>query len=183
MSSVPSFRAIRTVKSSNMPCGSYRRWDGPDQFEDPSGQIMMLPSDMALVWDKGKLGQLYLRNHGVMSMVISVDQLSIIVQTNDKTREHTFVAPPATLSLMRTLTLIPVVLVICCFLCVEWSSCATTGFRKVVEEYTADEEVFFKDFSAAFAKLLALGTPKTVSGGGGGGLFSSILSMLGLGQK
>ncbi|CAM9282939.1 unnamed protein product [Sphacelaria rigidula] len=86
-----------------------KKWDGPDQFEDPSGQIMMLPSDMALVWDK--------------------------------------------------------------------------GFRKIVEEYTADEEVFFKDFSAAFAKLLALGTPKAVSGGGGGGLLSSILSMLGIGQK
>lgn len=32
------------------PC----RWDGPEQFEDPSGQLMMLPADMALVWDKGQ---------------------------------------------------------------------------------------------------------------------------------
>lgn len=29
------------------------RWTGPEQFEDPSGQLMMLPSDLALVWDKG----------------------------------------------------------------------------------------------------------------------------------
>eukprot|EP00190_Bangiopsis_sp_CCMP1999_P004915 CAMPEP_0198736694 /NCGR_PEP_ID=MMETSP1475-20131203/67485_1 /TAXON_ID= ORGANISM="Unidentified sp., Strain CCMP1999" /NCGR_SAMPLE_ID=MMETSP1475 /ASSEMBLY_ACC=CAM_ASM_001111 /LENGTH=315 /DNA_ID=CAMNT_0044500543 /DNA_START=146 /DNA_END=1093 /DNA_ORIENTATION=+ len=29
-----------------------KRWDGPDQFEDPTGDLMMLPSDMALIWDK-----------------------------------------------------------------------------------------------------------------------------------
>eukprot|EP00611_Tribonema_gayanum_P000437 TRINITY_DN102_c0_g1_i1.p1 TRINITY_DN102_c0_g1~~TRINITY_DN102_c0_g1_i1.p1 ORF type:complete len:333 (+),score=73.64 TRINITY_DN102_c0_g1_i1:638-1636(+) len=27
-------------------------WNGPLQFEDPSGKLMMLPSDMALIWDK-----------------------------------------------------------------------------------------------------------------------------------
>mmetsp|Transcript_7335 Transcript_7335/g.10941 ORF Transcript_7335/g.10941 Transcript_7335/m.10941 type:complete len:361 (+) Transcript_7335:47-1129(+) len=27
-------------------------WTGPTQFEDPSGAIMMLPSDMAMIWDK-----------------------------------------------------------------------------------------------------------------------------------
>ena len=27
-------------------------WDGPDQFEDPTGDLMMLPADMALIWDK-----------------------------------------------------------------------------------------------------------------------------------
>lgn len=26
-------------------------WNGPAQFEDPTGKLMMLPSDMALVWD------------------------------------------------------------------------------------------------------------------------------------
>lgn len=28
-----------------------RVWDGPDQFQDPSGDLMMLPADMALLWD------------------------------------------------------------------------------------------------------------------------------------
>lgn len=27
-------------------------WTGPDQFETPDGDLMMLPSDMALMWDK-----------------------------------------------------------------------------------------------------------------------------------
>jgi len=26
-------------------------WTGPLQYEDPSGELMMLPSDMALIWD------------------------------------------------------------------------------------------------------------------------------------
>lgn len=30
------------------------RWTGPEQFEDPSGQLMMLHADLALVWDKGE---------------------------------------------------------------------------------------------------------------------------------
>lgn len=30
-----------------------KRWSGPDQFEDPTGDLMMLPTDMALLWDKG----------------------------------------------------------------------------------------------------------------------------------
>lgn len=29
-----------------------KHWDGPEQYEDPSGDLMMLPADMALVWDK-----------------------------------------------------------------------------------------------------------------------------------
>lgn len=28
-----------------------KQWDGPDQFEDPTGDLMMLPADMALLWD------------------------------------------------------------------------------------------------------------------------------------
>lgn len=52
----------------------------------------------------------------------------------------------------------------------------------------ADEDLFFKDFSAAFAKLLSLGTPNKpagVGGGGGGimGLVNSLLAMLGMGGK
>lgn len=29
-----------------------KQWSGPDQFEDPTGDLMMLPADMALLWDK-----------------------------------------------------------------------------------------------------------------------------------
>jgi len=29
-----------------------RQWDGPHQFEDPSGELMMLPTDLALVQDE-----------------------------------------------------------------------------------------------------------------------------------
>mmetsp|Transcript_13011 Transcript_13011/g.21304 ORF Transcript_13011/g.21304 Transcript_13011/m.21304 type:complete len:356 (-) Transcript_13011:415-1482(-) len=29
-----------------------KKWDGPLQYEDPTGELMMLPSDMALIWDK-----------------------------------------------------------------------------------------------------------------------------------
>lgn len=28
-----------------------KNWTGPEQYEDPSGQLMMLPADMALIWD------------------------------------------------------------------------------------------------------------------------------------
>ena len=63
-----------------------RKWTGPEQYEDPTGKLMMLPSDLALIWD------------------------------------------PA--------------------------------FKKVVEVYAKDEEKFFKDFAAAFGKLLALGCPQ-----------------------
>lgn len=62
-----------------------KRWNGPDQFEDPSGNLMMLPSDMALMWDK--------------------------------------------------------------------------DFRKVVDEYAKDYDVFAKDFASAFERLMELGVP------------------------
>eukprot|EP00276_Gloeochaete_wittrockiana_P020759 CAMPEP_0184340834 /NCGR_PEP_ID=MMETSP1089-20130417/9486_1 /TAXON_ID=38269 ORGANISM="Gloeochaete wittrockiana, Strain SAG46.84" /NCGR_SAMPLE_ID=MMETSP1089 /ASSEMBLY_ACC=CAM_ASM_000445 /LENGTH=303 /DNA_ID=CAMNT_0026668839 /DNA_START=61 /DNA_END=972 /DNA_ORIENTATION=+ len=29
-----------------------QKWSGPLQYEDPTGQLMMLPTDMSLVWDK-----------------------------------------------------------------------------------------------------------------------------------
>ena len=51
----------------------------------------------------------------------------------------------------------------------------------MVEEYTADEELFFKDFSKAFSKLISLGAPKHPAVAGGRGLLQSILSFLGLG--
>ena len=70
-----------------------RKWKGPDQFEDSSGKLMMLPSDIALCWDK--------------------------------------------------------------------------TFRAYVILYSKDEDQFFKDFSRAFGKLLALGTKQNARGGGG----------------
>jgi len=64
-----------------------KKWDGPLQFEDvETGELMMLPSDMAL-------------------------------RTDEK-------------------------------------------FRVYAEMYAKDQELFFKDFSAAYAKLLSLGVPK-----------------------
>eukprot|EP00511_Aplanochytrium_stocchinoi_P011139 CAMPEP_0204874332 /NCGR_PEP_ID=MMETSP1348-20121228/42717_1 /ASSEMBLY_ACC=CAM_ASM_000700 /TAXON_ID=215587 /ORGANISM="Aplanochytrium stocchinoi, Strain GSBS06" /LENGTH=403 /DNA_ID=CAMNT_0052030059 /DNA_START=51 /DNA_END=1262 /DNA_ORIENTATION=+ len=62
-----------------------REWDGPEQFEDPSGRYMMLPTDMALKSDP--------------------------------------------------------------------------EFCIVAREYADNEEVFFRDFSEAFSKLLAFGCP------------------------
>mmetsp|Transcript_4068 Transcript_4068/g.10236 ORF Transcript_4068/g.10236 Transcript_4068/m.10236 type:complete len:99 (-) Transcript_4068:51-347(-) len=65
----------------------------PRRFEDSSGKLMMLPSDIALVWDK--------------------------------------------------------------------------TFRAYVILYSKDEEQFFKDFSRAFGKLLALGTKQNAAAAGG----------------
>lgn len=62
-----------------------KKWDGPLQYEDKSGQLMMLPTDMALVWDK--------------------------------------------------------------------------KLKQYVDLYAKDEEAFFKDFAAAFSKLMELGVP------------------------
>lgn len=67
-----------------------------------------------------------------------------------------------------------------------WFACFFAEFRKVVEEYVADEDLFFNDFAAAFAKLLSLGTPNKPAGVGGGGilgLLNSLLAMVGLGGK
>lgn len=73
---------------------------------------------------------------------------------------------------------------------VRLSACSLSvfaEFRKVVEEYVADEDLFFKDFAAAFAKLISLGTPNKPAGVGGGGgimgLINSLLAMFGLGGK
>ena len=60
-------------------------WTGPDQYEDSTGKLMMLPSDIALVQDP--------------------------------------------------------------------------EFKKFVELYAKDEDLFFKDFAKAFSKLLELGVP------------------------
>jgi len=63
-----------------------KKWNGPAQFEDPTGELMMLPTDMALTTDP--------------------------------------------------------------------------EFSKYAKAYAKNEDVFTKDFSAAFAKLLALGCPQ-----------------------
>ena len=65
-------------------------WTGPDQFEDSTGKLMMLPSDIVLIKDP--------------------------------------------------------------------------EFKKYVDMYAKDEDLFFKDFAAAFAKLLALGVPGATIG-------------------
>jgi cytochrome c peroxidase len=56
-----------------------KKWNGPEQYEDPTGKLMMLPADMAFIWDP--------------------------------------------------------------------------EFKKYVEIYAKDENLFFKDFAAAFQKL------------------------------
>jgi catalase (peroxidase I) len=63
-----------------------KQWDGPLQYVDENDELMMLPSDMALIWDP--------------------------------------------------------------------------KFKKYVELYAEDKDLFFKDFSLAFAKLLDLGVPR-----------------------
>ena len=68
-----------------------REWSGPEQFEDPTGKLMMLPSDIVLIQDK--------------------------------------------------------------------------AFRKYVVEYSKSNDLFFKDFSAATAKLFELGTSNLKSVG------------------
>jgi cytochrome c peroxidase len=62
-----------------------KKWNGPLQYEDKSGQLMMLPGDMALLWDR--------------------------------------------------------------------------KFKQFVDLYAKDEDTFFKDFAAAFGKLMELGVP------------------------
>eukprot|EP00877_Chromochloris_zofingiensis_P009410 jgi/Chrzof1/4722/Cz14g23320.t1 len=46
-----------------------KRWDGPVQYEDKSGQLMMLPADMALLWDKNfkKYVDLYAKDEEAFS--------------------------------------------------------------------------------------------------------------------
>jgi len=62
-----------------------KKWTGPKQFEDETGKLMMLPTDIALIEDK--------------------------------------------------------------------------EFRPFVEQYAKDQDLWFKDFANAFAKLLSLGCP------------------------
>lgn len=53
-------------------------------------------------------------------------------------------------------------------------------YRKYVEAFAADEDLFFKRFSAAYAKLMELGVPAFSGKGGAGGAFDSIKGALGL---
>lgn len=79
------FRLLIEERWSPKMTHNGKPWSGPDQFEDSTGKLMMLPSDMILVQDP--------------------------------------------------------------------------DFKKVVELYVKDEDVFFKDFASAFSKLLELGVP------------------------
>ncbi|KAI9094327.1 heme peroxidase [Phlyctochytrium arcticum] len=63
-----------------------KKWDGPLQYVDEDDELMMLPADMAVLWDP--------------------------------------------------------------------------EFAKIAREYAKDQETFFKDFAAAFGKLLELGVPR-----------------------
>ncbi|KAJ3268797.1 cytochrome c peroxidase [Terramyces sp. JEL0728] len=63
-----------------------KKWDGPKQYVDPNDELMMLPSDMALIWDP--------------------------------------------------------------------------KLKPYVELYAKDKEAFYKDFAAAFAKMLELGVTR-----------------------
>jgi len=77
-----------------------KNWQGPLQYEDPSGKLMMLPADLSLVEDP--------------------------------------------------------------------------EFKKYVELYAKDEQLFFKDFAAAFEKLEELGVPFK-----SGGVFGYLKSLIG----
>jgi len=79
------FRLLLEERWSPKMTHNGKPWKGPDQFEDSTGKLMMLPSDMILVTDP--------------------------------------------------------------------------QFKKYVQMYAKDEDLFFKDFAKAFAKLLELGVP------------------------
>jgi len=79
------FRLLVEERWSPKVSHNGKPWSGPDQFEDSTGMLMMLPSDIALIKDP--------------------------------------------------------------------------EFKKIVELYAKDEDVFFKDFAKAFSKLLELGVP------------------------
>mmetsp|Transcript_122632 Transcript_122632/g.281113 ORF Transcript_122632/g.281113 Transcript_122632/m.281113 type:complete len:366 (-) Transcript_122632:449-1546(-) len=91
------FRLLLEEKWTLKKTHKGEKWTGPAQYEDPSGELMMLPSDMALVWDP--------------------------------------------------------------------------EFRRAVEAYAADEELYFREFAAAFQKLLELGCGFDQKKGGSNGGF------------
>lgn len=45
------FVELTTKKWSKKSKHEGGKWTGPTQYEDPTGKIMMLPTDMALLWD------------------------------------------------------------------------------------------------------------------------------------
>jgi len=79
------FRLLLEERWSPKMTHNGKPWTGPDQYEDSTGKLMMLPSDLVLIQDP--------------------------------------------------------------------------DFKKIVEIYAKDEDVFFKDFAKAFSKLLELGVP------------------------
>ena len=96
-----------------------KEWDGPMQFEDPSGKLMMLPSDIALL------------------QVRSSNAAACGTQ-----QPHTRALPHSTTTIPPTL----------------FSPLQDKTWRKYVKMYAADQDLFFKDFTAAYTKLTELGT-------------------------
>ncbi|KAI8840916.1 heme peroxidase [Chytridium lagenaria] len=74
------FKLLTTVQWTK------KKWDGPEQYADPDDELMMLPTDMALIWDP--------------------------------------------------------------------------KFKPIAEEYAKDKDAFYRDFAAAFGKLLELGVKR-----------------------
>ena len=94
-----------------------KEWDGPMQFEDPSGKLMMLPSDIALL------------------------QVSLTAACGTQ-QPHARALPHSTTTIPPTL----------------FSPLQDKTWRKYVKMYAADQDLFFKDFTAAYTKLTELGT-------------------------
>ena len=97
-----------------------KEWDGPMQFEDPSGKLMMLPSDIALL----QVCAAAMQQHAAHS---------------SRTRAPSHTAQPPSHPPFS-------------------SPLQDKTWRKYVKMYAADQDLFFKDFTAAYTKLTELGT-------------------------
>jgi cytochrome c peroxidase len=51
-----------------------KKWDGPKQYVDPEDELMMLPTDMALVWDPEfkKYVELYAKDKELFAKLLEV---------------------------------------------------------------------------------------------------------------
>lgn len=45
------FRVLEELKWSKKMTHNGKKWTGPEQYEDETGELMMLPTDIAMVWD------------------------------------------------------------------------------------------------------------------------------------
>ena len=112
-----------------------KRWKGPMQYENPSGELMMLPSCMAMIDDE------IMKEYVVM---YARDQVSESFKKNTHTHTHThtsfyfFFLPPQ-ISYIHEYVPYPNSSIY--FLTYHW------------------KELFLREFAIAFGKLLALGVP------------------------